>query len=347
MPIEIFQSGANLDTRSEEEKKKDFKFEETVATANIVTWMEKPQNEWRHFPISSQNGSGSCVAQTMAKILGINYWLKNNTFIQFSATHIYQRRNNKPASGMNGVDAFEIARKGVTLEELVPSQEMTDETMDNTFIPQYKQDVGSIFKVPNYIQPPIKDIDTIASIIQTTGKGVMVWFYWQTDEWGNIPTINNPNLNLSLANRHSVTAVDFTLYRNKKALIIDDSWGLGYALNGQRVITEDFFKERNWFAAYPMNFVFDELINKPKHTFNSVLIFGQTNDDIRILQDILKYFGFFPSNISSTGVFLQITANALYKWQVENQVDTVDNLNALQGRSFGPKSIAKMNALLQ
>jgi len=76
--------------------------------------------------------------------------------------------------GMAGVDAFNIARKGVTLEELVPSQDMTDPQMDGAEIPQYKQDVGSVFKIGNYVSLPIKDIDTIASVIQTTNKGMMV-----------------------------------------------------------------------------------------------------------------------------------------------------------------------------
>ena len=50
---------------------------------------------------------------------------------------------------MNGVDAFNIARKGVTLEELVPSQNMNDATMDGIEVQKYKEEVGEIFKIGN------------------------------------------------------------------------------------------------------------------------------------------------------------------------------------------------------
>jgi len=342
-----FKNGANIDTRPESEKLKDFRFGEIVSATNPVNWIQKPEIEWRTFPIYNQNGSGSCVAQTMAKLLGIIYWLKNKDYVHFSATHIYQRRINKPAGGMNGVDAFEIARAGVTLEELTPSQNMNDEVMDAVEIQQYKKDVGEIFKIGNYVQPAIKSIDTIASIIQTTGKGVMVWFYFQANEWTGEPAINNPDLDLNGPDtiRHSVAAVDFTLYGGKKALIIEDSWGVNYGYKGQRVITEEFFKARNWFAAYPINFKFEDQVlqmPKPKYIFNKDLQFGQKNDDITALQNILKFNGMFPTNAESTGYFGAITKEGVQKFQI--QWGIVSPEDAGYGR-VGPKTRTILNRL--
>ena len=121
-----FKNGALIDTRSEEKKAKDIQFKEIVASANPVVWTEKISTSWRKFPIFNQDGSGSCVAQTMAKIMGVLYYIKNSVYVHFSATHIYQRRSNKPAGGMAGVECFEIAKRGATLEVLTPSQDMTD-----------------------------------------------------------------------------------------------------------------------------------------------------------------------------------------------------------------------------
>ena len=344
-----FQSGARIDTRPTEAKLKDYKFEELVAAANPVNWIEKPQSTWRHFPIFNQDGSGSCVAQTIAKLLGILYWIKNGTYVHFSATHIYQQRVNKPATGMGAVDAFSIAQKGVTLEELVYSQEMSDVQMDDVFIPQYKKDVGAIFKISNYIEVPVKDIDTIASIIQTTKKGVMVWFYFKTDEWTAHPTVLYPNLDLNAlgTSRHSVAAVDFTLQNGKKCLIIDDSWGTSHGLAGERVIDEDFFKARNWFAAYPIAFKFDlgDQNLMPHHIFTVPLEFGQTDDDIKMLQDILRYEGLFPTNTASTGYYGAVTAKALLAWQIRFEVAPLEELNQLAGRRAGSKTIAKLNQI--
>ncbi len=370
---EQFFSGAIIDIRPEEEKEKDYQFGEIVAAANPVNWVEKPQSAWRKFPIFNQDGSGSCVAQTLAKLLGILYWLKNQLYVHFSATHIYQRRSNKPSGGMAGVDAFNIARKGVTLEELVPSQDMNDGQMDGTEILQYKQDVGSVFKIGNYVSLPIKDIDTIASVIQTTGKAVMVWFYFNRDEWTDVPIIKYPDLNLSAGDtsRHSVTAIDFTLYNGKKALIIEDSWGQFFGLNGQRVITEDFFRVRNWFAAYPINFAFEDQTQpqpepspgptKPKYTFTKPLVFipwdsakNQSADvalhesqktDVAALQNILKYEGHFPSNVSSTGYYGSVTAKAVYAFQVAHKVAPLSELDSLGGRRVGEKTIKVLNEI--
>lgn len=350
-----FQSGAILDTRTEEAKLSDYKFEELVVAINPVNWIDKVQGAWRKFPIFNQDGSGSCVAQTLAKLLGILYYLKNQLYIHFSATHIYQRRANKPSSGMNGIDAFTIGKQGVTLEELVPSQSMNDGQMDGVQIPQYKKDVGSVFKIGNYLTVPIKDIDTIASIIQTTEKGVMVWFYFQGDEWTDVPEIKNPNLDLyaSSTGRHSVTAVDFTMYAGEKALIIEDSWGKFAGFNGQRVIRESFFKARNFFAAYPMTFQFEDQTQpqpapvnpKPKYNFTKVLTFEMRDQDVKALQDILKYEGLFPSNVVSTGYYGSITAKAVLAFQRKYKVASEAELTSLAGRRVGIKTLAKLNEL--
>lgn len=343
-----FSSGAMFDDRSEEEKKKDTHFNEVVISAATVNWVEKPQSEWRKFPIFNQDGSGSCVAQTMAKIMGIMYWLNNNDYVHFSATHIYQRRKGKPNPGMIGVNAFEIAKEGATLEVLVPSQNMSDFQMDAVKIEKYKEDVGKIFKIGDPIILPIKDIDSVASVMQVTKKPIMLWFYFTMDEWNkDVPTINVQNLNPNTPGigRHSVTGTEYTLYNGKKAIIIEDSWGTYGTFKGQRIITEDFFKERNFFAAYTMNFKFEEgdiQPDKPYHTFNVDLEYGQKNDEIVFLQDILKYEGLFPKNIESTGYFGSVTTTAVQEFQIKYKISG-KNLPGF-GR-VGPKTRVKLNEL--
>jgi hypothetical protein len=225
---------------------------------------------------------------------------------------------------------------------------MNDQEMDRTEIAQYKDDVGQVFKIGNFLTLPAKDIETVASVIQTTGKAVMVWFYWKADEWGNVPKIKYPDLDFQTADKHSVAATDFFLKDGKKCLLIEDSWGGGYGYSGRRIITEDFYKERNFFAAYPMNFRFDEWGEKPSHNFNSnlVLKFGMWNSpEIQTLQDILKYEGLFPGNIESTGNYGAITAKAVMAFQTKYNIAPVAEIEDLQGRVAGPKTIAKLNEL--
>jgi hypothetical protein len=340
------QSGAIIDIRSDTEKSKDWKFEEVVASASPVNWVEKPESQWRKFPIFNQNGSGSCVAQTEAKEIGIMRFLKDGNYVHFSATDIYQRRNNKPNTGMGAIDARQIVTKGATLEVLSPSQSMTDEQMDSATIEPYKREVGSVFSVPNYLEAPVKDIETIASIIQTTRKGIMTWFYFTGSEWGTRPTIINHDLPLEAQStiRHSVTAVDFTLLPDgKKALIIEDSWGPGAGIGGQRIIDEDFFAIRNWYAGYLVNFKFDDqTADKPKHTFNIDLEFGMIHNEVRWLQDVLKYEGLFPKNAESTGYYGGITMSSVKAFQDRYDIAHIGNQG--YGRT-GPRTRAKLNEI--
>lgn len=330
-PIEnLPQPGALEDTRTDAEKANDYKFTEIVSAVEPVVWTEKPQNTWRKFPINNQDSSGSCVAQTLRKMYGVYVWLKTKYYLDISASHIYQRRSNRPQAGMQGDDAFKIGQKGTTLETFAPSDNMSDAQMDSVNVLPLMERVGETFKLGNYMVVQSGDIDTIASIIQTTGKAVMVWFYFKYSEWQDVPMVQYPTLDRYAQStiRHSLAAVDFTLYQGKKALIIDDSWGITQAMNGQRVITEDFFKARNFFAAHFQNFAFEEVSTKPRYTGTIVS-----------LQDCLKAEGLFPTNVESTGFYGPITIKAVNAFQVKYGLDPV-------GVSVvGPKTKAKLKTL--
>ena len=362
----IVGTGALLDTRPVEKKEKDYSAHEVYTTANAVTWVEKSESTWRRFPVQNQNGSGSCVAQTMKKILGVMYWLKTGKFLAFSATHVYQRRSNKPSGGMIGMEAFDIAMKGVTLETFVPSEVMTDSQMDTAIVEEYMAEVGNVFKIGGHIGLPLLDIESVASAIETTKKAVMVWFYFTGAEWSQRVPVVMVNLRYpgdQCCMAHSVAATDFTLYKGKKALIIEDSAHFGGL--SERIITEDFFSKRNFFSRYPMNFTFggpseETSPAKPKYTFSKQLDFipldaqGNISDtaknasqlaDVKALQNILKYEGIFPTNIESTGYYGSITAKYVLVFQKKYAVDTDSALNELAGKSIGPKTRAKLNEL--
>lgn len=342
-----FISGALPDDRPEKEKEKDFKFEEIVSSPEPVIWEEK--TSWRTFPIFDQDGSGSCVAMSLAKILGIMHQVNQGEWIHFSAGYIYQQRKNKPLPGMTANDAWEIVRKtGCLLETFFPSQHKTDRQLDDYQVKNYEKEIAQIFKIKNYVELPAQDIEVVASTIQKTGKGVMVWFYFKVDEWDReIPIIKYNDLPFFAADRHSVVAVDFTLYQGKKALIIEDSWGRNKGKNGQRIITEDFYKIRNFYASYPINFRFEvEEIIKPTYRFERDLMYGMRNDyDVKKLQDCLKYLGLFPSNVESTGNYLEITRRAVYQFQIQYQVAPKEEIELLQGKRVGPKTRAKLNEI--
>ena len=281
----------------------------------------------------------------MAKLSGYD--------LDLSATSIYQRRSNKPDSGMIGVESFDIWKnKGISLEGLVPSQKMTDAQMDSQEIKPEADQVAEVFKIGNHVGLNSGDFETVASVIQTTGKAVMVWFYFTSSEWSKeIPTIENPNLNRNNALRHSVPAVDFFLFGGKKYILIEDS--AHFAGFTYHLISEEFFKARNWFARYPMNYKFNDQTepqppqdetpsNKPKYTFNVDLQFGMKNADVVALQNVLKFEGFFPVNTDSTGYFGAITKKGVQKYQEKYNIAHVGDGG--YGR-VGPKTRASLNKI--
>lgn len=302
-------TGALPDDRPQEAKEKDYKFKEAVAMATPVNWTEKGKTvPWRSFPVLNQQQQNSCVAHTMAKLLGIMYYLRDGQYLDFSRSHIYTRRSNKPGAGMISNNAFEIARTGVTLESLVKSDYPNDTPIDALKIEKFKEDIGSVLKIGGYIEIPAGDFETVASTMQATGKGVMVWFYFTSPEWSQkFPKIkdNLQNQYDYKALRHSVTAVDFGLIDGKKYIKIEDSAHFGGI--SERWISEDFFNTRNFYAGYAVNFRFEmpEDINKPKFK----------NGDVKSLQDCLKYEKTFPANVDSTGFFGPITKKAVIGFQ--------------------------------
>lgn len=374
--------GANVDTRPIEEKQKDIPFGEIVISALAVVWTKKAPSVWRKFPVFDQNGGSDCVANTAAKILGILRWLKDQVFVRFSSAHIYRRRSNYPGGGMIGNNAFEILAQGATLDAIVPSDGLHEAELNSIQIPAYGVEVSKLFAIDNAVPilPPIGDIETAASVIQATGKPLMVWFFFTAEEWGAstvdgapsdynrpkvISALTGPQDRLSL--NHSVTAVDFTLTADgKKALIIEDSAHFGGYV--RRIIDEDFYKARNWYVAYPMSLktvqVTPETHNdttRPRYTFTKPLRFipwdNSTNKpsnpalhasqeaDVRALQDILKYEGNMAANVASTGYYGPLTCTAVMKGQIAHNVDALQTLQDLKGEVFGAKSIAAYNAV--
>ncbi len=314
-------------------------FREIVASAAPVQWRKKKASEIRKFPIFDQDGSGSCVAQTMKKLLGVYVFLKTGVFLALSASHIYQRRSNKPSSGMIGVNAFEIGQQGTTLAAFAADEGLSDSQMDKVDVSEFELEIAKAFKSGKPVILPTGDIDLIASVIEATGKAVMVWFYFTGKEWTVRPKVIDPALVVDGAKtlRHSVAAVDYTLTDDgKKALIIDDSWGPNAGNGaGQRTVDESFLKARNWFSAYFMNFAYEEGAPTPpvqQFKFLKDLEFipldknGNISDpiknanqapDVIVLQNRLRALGLFPSNISSTGYYGAVTKDAVGKYQIK------------------------------
>lgn len=350
--------GVIEDPRTEDERSKDYSHEEVTAGAVSIQWVQKKPEDWKRYPKRNQSSSLSCLAQSGAKLLGVENKVETGNFIEFSALDIYDRRANKPSGGMWGQNLMQILKdQGSCYESQLPSQGMNESQMNRAVVrTQDMLDIERTYKTGGYVEVKNRTIDAVASVLEQ-GKAVelMMWFDEEgTEWWKTVPSIKYPNLGTTDAGatRHGIVAVDYTMFDGKKCLIIEDSAGNYSSIDGkgQRILTEEFFNKRCYYAAYALPLVNSApdapVTPKPKHTFNNPLSFGMKgNADVAALQDILKYEGVFPVNIPSTGNYLEQTAKAVLKWQIKHGVATLGELQSLQGKTFGPKSRAVANAI--
>jgi peptidoglycan hydrolase-like protein with peptidoglycan-binding domain len=336
--INIEKLGLIEDPRSVEEKLKDYRSEE-IAMVAPIKWVEKSESEWRKFPVFSQNQSSSCVAQATAKALGIENYLEEQKFVHFSARDIYVRRMNYPGEGMYFADALNIGYKfGATVEQLMPSQGLSESAMnilnDRTPLTEIIAKVG---KGGNYFSLPV-DIESIASIVEPSGKPVIIGVRFGPNEWfgKKVPEVLNPTGIWG----HGICVTNAILYQGKKALIIEDSAYYDANKEAVRIITEDWFKSyRIVFAGYFSFLQNTGTETKPKYLFNKDLKYGMTNNnDIKKLQECLAYLKLFPNRTEFTGNFYGLTLKGVIAFQVLNSITPSTGL-------VGPTTRAKLNEL--
>ncbi len=316
MSHEIYQGAT--DNQTELEKSKNYKLEEILTASGPapVVWLEK--KVWNSYPIRDQDGSSQCVKMTESKEKSIILNQKYNEYVEFSSSFGYQQRANPDVLGCGSVDIYNVFPKiGDVYETLMPSQKMSEKEVMALPRPKYLADLARTYNFKR-IELPI-DFETVASTIQATGKGVMVWFKFSNAEWTDIPQV----LPQPITSGHSVCAVDYTLKNGKKYLVIDDSWGLAKAIKGQRLISEEYFKARCFLASYLIDFKIqnnDTVPERPHFVVGSV----------SKAKDCLKWEGLFPGNVPSNDVADNIFRTALIAYQKRyNILPTLGNFGPL------------------
>lgn len=338
--------GALEDTRPEEEKAKDYQAEEVVSFGP-VDWTPKNFEDIKTFSVRNQDGSSSCVMATCALMLGIMNYLEEGKYIEFSFKDGYDRRINKPQGGMIGVNALDILRDfGLTIDSLMPSDGLSEAEISKVDRRVSDEQIAQTFRIKNYVQLSF-DIEKIAWTIESlrkdgVGKPVMVWFAFPRKEWTAQPVAKPNGTDIV---RHSVTAVDYGIMNGQKGLFIQDSWGLhSSTVNGLRFISEDYIKQRMIFCA-DITDLFNNWRDaqlpepfKPQFLLTKTLKFGMTDPEVKNLQDILKYLGFYSTTSVSTGFFGSVTLKSVKKFQT-NKGLVVDGI-------VGEKTRAMLKSLL-
>lgn len=288
-------NGIVEDPRSEQEKALDYKHEDLAHGEIKVEWIDYDKKTLKNFEIQNQDGSLSCVSQGTSKILAMHEVLEGRSYTRLCPKFIYTRRSNYPDGGMWLPNALDIAcQHGSHSELLQPCDNKGETFMNNKTEPASAIAEAQKFKGKFYFEIT-GGIDKIAEVMEQ-GYGVLLGFRFDYDEWTDIPRIN---INSKRGLGHGVAGVDYCLYNGEKALLIEDSWGVGTGKGGRRIITDSFLKARGFYAGY--------ITSLPNFIFTKTLRVGSKGLDVKMLQQKL--------GITVDGKFGKQTRIAVIKFQ--------------------------------
>ena len=84
---------------------------------------------------------------------------------------------------------------------------------------------------------------------------------------------------------------------------------------------------------------------KPKHTFKVDMEYGQFSEEIKALQDVLRYEELFPETQESTGWYFEVTRKAVLAFQKKYGLITPFQEFTYRGKYAYQKTRAKLNEL--
>lgn len=290
-----------IDNQTPEQKELNYKQSEVVASVAPVNWPVKTPDQFIKYPIRSQDGSSRCVVFTYAKELSIWFQQKYSVWIDFSTCFPYQQRTDTSIGGCTSVDIFTVFPKiGNIFEEYMPGDGLGEQKCMEVKMPSYAKDLAKIINTKR-ISIPL-DFDTVASTIQQTGKGVMLWFKFNDNEWKDIPIVSTQ----PTTSGHSITGIDIAVYNGQQVIVCDESWGLQYSMNGQRLITREYFNARCYQASYLLNFDMTAQKSLERPHFTGTIISAQ---------ECFKWEGLFPNNVATVENWGNITRTACISFQ--------------------------------
>ncbi len=353
--IEEEYNGIALDTRSNKEIKKDWNAKDLVS-GYIKEPIFKTINNINEIPLyfrRDQDGSGSCVAQSLAKLIEVILLKKKGIHYKFSATPIYQKRSNKPEGGMIGQDAMDIVVKFFTcLEEMVKSENMNDSMMDSlpVDVNQLLSFTATFFKENNisfsYFVDNSPTFNEMAQYVENEG-GAIAFISSDYQNWcKDRPT----NIDNKRTIGHSTCYHELINMNGEDLIVLDESWGK-YSTSemgdrGQRLMDKDTFEGTAFFVGVLVLHEYKEnKVDYSKYVSLPIMQYKDNKPQVQDLQQMLLEYGSFPSNIGKDNNFGNQTRKALLKWQLENLSTSKTLLNLWGGRYFGSASIKKIKEL--
>lgn len=347
--VENFNPGAFKDI----EDNRDYQLDE-VATAplpfdwdtgfDIEDSLSIALNTPFRIPVKDQAQSSSCGGMAWAYLAAILESLKTGNFEDRSAKYVYAQ-TAVPGGGSRGRDNAEIfVNQGVSRESVLPSVPATEANLTRSAdITDPVRINAKLARSFVYAQTPI-NINSVAMAIRDHGGVILGIDGSNNGTWASEFPLP-PN---STEWRHWVYFGKAARVNGRKHIACLNSWGTDVGDRGWQWLSEEYFSEGHVWSAWThvlMPPITPPVETPTEHVFNENLAFGEASEEVKHLQTKLKKLGFFPSTINPTLFYGDITRRAVLNFQVTHNVSPIADLVALNGKSFGPKTRAKINSL--
>ena len=198
-----------------------------------------------NFPISNQNGSLSCVAQSAMTMAKIFYFQRQMVLQDFSARFIYSQIFIPVSGGAYLRDGVAtLLKRGIQLNVTCPSEPQTESHMRDTTDLNFNEASKYDIYPDDYAYASVPcNIDAVATAIRDN-TCVMLGVKGSNATWTQ--AIVKPGNDW----QHAIVGVGVEVIGGKKYIRFINSWSDKWADRGTGLLSEDYFDSGNVVAAY-------------------------------------------------------------------------------------------------
>jgi len=339
----IVSRDALPDTRSEEQRKSDYKDEEVLPPAGageVVPFKHKRPTKLGATDFN-QWYVGSCVPHGFLTTLEYEGIITKKELK--SQLRAYRKRVNYPQEGSIAYDMWDKIRGGVSPHADFP----TKEKMREAEAAAMKYVAGDPVLKDRFNHFEITDYTRIASYV-AAGKAIPIFFYASTNEWSREYVDVRDSVNIQEAGvRHCVVLIpegDFTEGGVKRFAVHDSA---KFGNRGLRYISLDFLLKRCYYAGRVEKKNAPVPVEPPVVDRKPDVACGlnEKGDAVLALQRFLYDQGKLKAEYI-TGFYGPLTAKAVLWYQLEKweqMTSTIPELLDLKGEHWGPQSIATIS----
>lgn len=272
-------------------------------------------------PVKNQNGSSSCGGQAWSYYGQILDTLNDLSTEEKSAKFIYSQTHVGTGGSGGRENCMICINQGWGNEVDCPSYENNLPPSEEFMI---TNNISAIAKTNAYKDRGLayanvldRNPENIATAIRDNYGCILGITGSNNGTWRSL----FPEAPTAFANtwNHWLYVGKVKMINGKKYFGVLNSWGADVGENGWQWISEDYITK--FILGYPVVWSVWTMVAKadvtlpPPFVFTKTLRFGMTDFDVKVLQEVLKKKGYFPSTVQTTNYFGYLTLGSVQKLQ--------------------------------